>query len=100
MALTNTPEKTSISPNKIKRGIGRRTKVLIDEKILCTSWDNPVPPPQMMYMNTTLIAIKDRKTGNPIANKTKNNPIINVNHIHHSIFVSPLWRLSFLFFQP
>jgi hypothetical protein len=48
MALTNTPEKTSISPNKINRGTGRRTKVLMEEKILWMNWDIPTPPPQRM----------------------------------------------------
>jgi len=87
MASLNTPEKTSISPSKIKRGMGKRVKVLMEEKILWINWESPIPPPQIMKMNMTLIAIKDKKIGNPIANKTKNNPIINVNHIHHSIFL-------------
>jgi len=47
IALTNTPEKTRISPMMMKRGIGRRTKVLIELKILWTNWDIPGPPPQM-----------------------------------------------------
>jgi hypothetical protein len=34
---------------------------------------------------TTLTTIKDKKTGNPIANRIRNIPIINANHIHHSI---------------
>jgi hypothetical protein len=38
-------------------------------------------------MQTTLTVIKARKTGNPIANRTRNEPIINTNHIHHSIDV-------------
>jgi hypothetical protein len=47
MASTNTPEKTRISPNTIKRGMGRRTKVLIEEKILWINMDSPFAPIRM-----------------------------------------------------
>jgi hypothetical protein len=47
MASTNTPEKTSISPSTIKRGIGRRTNVLIEENMLCINMDIPAPPQRM-----------------------------------------------------
>jgi hypothetical protein len=87
MAFTNTPEKTRTSPRRIKRGIGRSTKVLMEEKILWMNWGMPIPPPQIIKMNTILTAKKDKKTGSPMASRTKKEPMISKNHIHHSIGV-------------
>jgi hypothetical protein len=97
MAFTNAPEKTSTSPKTMNNGMGRSTKVLMEEKTLWMNWGMPIPPPQMMKMNIIFTAIKDKKTGSPIASRNKNAPIISANHIHHSICMFLLLKSLFTF---
>jgi hypothetical protein len=48
MASENTPENTSISPSNMKRGIGRRMKVEIEENKVLVNCINPGPPPHII----------------------------------------------------